>query len=72
MLFVMHTLEVNLIDFKGFVVSGLPEKAISFEDTLKRKNSLMLMQCLAEYSLSFSRIAVKARIEKHTSYDLMF
>lgn len=72
LLLIMHTVEVNLIDFKGFIVSSTPESLVAFEDIQKRKNSLMLMQCLAEYSLSCEVVTVKAQIQKHDSYQLDF
>lgn len=66
----MHVVEVNLIDFKVFVVSDHPEELISFEDNQKRKNSLMLMQCLAEYSISCDVISVKSKVHNPESYQL--
>lgn len=55
-----------------FIVSGIPEKLMDFGSEQSKKESLMLMQCLSEYSLKCDFIKIDEEIEHHNKYRLAF
>lgn len=59
-------------DCKVFIVSGIPERLIDFRTEQSKKESLMLMQCLSEYSVKCDFIKIDEEIEHHNKYKLAF